>query len=70
MESKNKKKLAQEAKAQSDEAQKIESILSYSVGSVIVIGMLGLFDSYISKKGDNNGFKVTLTETQKPAKNG
>ena len=67
---KNKEKLAQETKAQSNEAcpdEAQESNLSYGIGTVIVIGMLGLLGYYISKKGDKNDIKVISVETQKCA---
>ena len=64
---KNKEKLAQEAKAQPDEAQRSESNLSYGVGGVIAAGVLRLLGYYIYQRGspgDNNDIKVTSVETR------
>ena len=57
---KNREKLAQEAKAKEN-----KSNLSYGIGAVIVIRVLGLLGYYIFKKGDNNAPKVTSVKTQK-----
>ena len=72
---KNKEKLAQEAKAESNEAQKSEPNISqaYGTGAVIAVRVLGLLGYYIynSKEGDNNDVKVTVrfvdVQTQKRA---
>ena len=56
-----KEKLAQEAKAKENEPN-----LNYSIGAVIVVGVLGCFGYYIYQRGspgDNNDVMVTPIET-------
>ena len=62
-----KEELAQKAKVQPDEVKESKSNLSYSVGAVIVVGMLDLLGYYVCQRGSpggNNDIKVTPVETR------